>query len=240
VSLGKGLEEISDNAFYECMSLREIIIPSRVRVNDSAFSHEVRIIDDNEKIENEDFVYLGQENYDIPADVARVIVHPSIRMIRSRAFFHCFNLTSVILNERLEEIGEEAFGYCASLREIVMIRDRAFYHCTCLVVNGGEGLEVIGVEAFWECKSLREILIPPHVRVIKDNAFSNCSQLRAVNGDKGLEEIGSRTFQFCTSLRKITVPPRVRVIQKLAFYHCSHLTVVILGKGLEMIPIKKK
>jgi hypothetical protein len=44
VSLGEGLEEISDNTFYECMSLHEIVIPSRVRVNDSAFSHEDRII----------------------------------------------------------------------------------------------------------------------------------------------------------------------------------------------------
>ncbi len=40
---GEGLEEISDNAFNDCMSLHEIAIPSRVRVNDSTFSHEVRI-----------------------------------------------------------------------------------------------------------------------------------------------------------------------------------------------------
>ncbi len=40
VVLGEGLKEICDRSFYDTL-LREIAIPSRVRVNDSAFSHEV-------------------------------------------------------------------------------------------------------------------------------------------------------------------------------------------------------
>jgi hypothetical protein len=178
-------------------------------------------MNDNWNNINEDFIYTGQENDDIPVDVIRVIVHPSVSVIRGRAFLSRSNLTTVLLSEGLEEIGEEAFAYCTSLREILIpprIR-----------------LDEIGEAAFAYCASLQEILIPPRVRVIRRNTFCQCTGLTTVNGGEGLEEIGVISFNQCTSLREIVIHPQVRVIQEGAFYLCSQLADVILGEGLEEI-----
>ncbi len=114
------------------------------------------------------FIYTGQERADIPQDVIRIRVHPSIRVIKDNAFEGCRQLTIVILGKGLEEIGVRAFARCTSLREIVIppairvIEGGAFAGCSELaIVILGEGLEEIRVMAFCNYTSPREILIPP-------------------------------------------------------------------------------
>ena len=52
-----------------------------------------------------DFVSTGQKSQDIPTDVTRIEVHPSVKRIMNRHFHHCTRLTSVFLGDRLERIG---------------------------------------------------------------------------------------------------------------------------------------
>jgi len=86
------------------------------------------------------------------------------------------------------------------------------------------GLEVIGVSAFWGCALVR-INIPPSVREIKNNAFSDCSDLTTAILNDGLEEIGEGAFNGC-GLVRIGIPPSVREIDETAFEECSNLTTV--------------
>jgi hypothetical protein len=106
---------------------------------------------------------------------------PAVKTIKDRALRNCSGLTTVILGEGLEEIGQEAFNECTSLHEIVIpnavktIKDR---HSTTAIL--GEGLEEIGQEAFNECTSLHEIVIPNAVKTIDGTAFNGCSNLTSV------------------------------------------------------------
>ncbi len=111
------------------------------------------------------FVYTGQEN--VPEGVIRVRVHPSIKVIRERAFFRQSLLIGVELHDGLEVIEKKAFYECRSLREILFpltvraIKDWAFYGCsglTTAILN--DGLEEIGEYAFRGCALVR-IDIPP-------------------------------------------------------------------------------
>ena len=111
------------------------------------------------------FVYTGQEN--VPDGVIRVRVHPSIRVIRAKAFFRQTRLISVELHDGIEVIQEDAFYDCRSLREILFppsvraIKDSAFYNCsrlTTAILN--DGLEEIGEHAFARC-ALVGIAFPP-------------------------------------------------------------------------------
>ena len=82
-----------------------------------------RILDDNIVIHDDndggqDFVYMGQENDDVPRNLTRVIVHTFVRVIRGMAFFNRTSLTTVVLGERLFIIGVEAFCGCTSLHKI--------------------------------------------------------------------------------------------------------------------------
>jgi hypothetical protein len=151
------------------------------------------------------FVYYGwMERGDVPEDVTHVRIHSSVRRIKDKAFSESWDLRIVILNEELEEIGEEAFSFCIALEEIAIpnnvrvIKEAAFSACLGLKrVILGDGLEEIGVQAFSSCESMEEIVIPPAVRDIHDSAFDSCRNLTRVKYCDEIEE-----FVSCVAMRE--------------------------------------
>jgi hypothetical protein len=120
------------------------------------------------------FVNTGREDKDVPKGVIHVRVHPSVRVIRAKAFIRQSLLMSAELHDGIEVIEEWAFEDCRSLRQILSpptvraIKDGAFASCSGLTtVILTNGLEEIGKGAFWGCESLVRIDIPPAVRAIK-------------------------------------------------------------------------
>jgi len=95
-------------------------------------------------------------------------------------------LTTAILNDGLEEIGDRAFGRCALVRinippSVRAIKDHAFRNCsglTTVILN--DGLEEIWRGAFGGC-AFESIVIPPTVRAIGNDAFEDCSNLTYVH-----------------------------------------------------------
>jgi hypothetical protein len=86
----------------------------------------------------------------------------------------------------MEEIGEGAFGGCASLVRIVIPSvikaiKRAFYGCLQLTsVTLNNWLKEIGKQAFYKCRSLMPITLSPAVRSIDETAFWDCRQFMTV------------------------------------------------------------
>ncbi len=94
-----------------------------------------------------------------------------VREIRQRAFDGCFNLSDVEFGDRLETIGELAFGVCyfrsIKMPSVRTTEDFAFAHCTQLTeVEFGIDLERIGPNSFANCPQLQRVAIP-----LKDNLF---------------------------------------------------------------------
>jgi hypothetical protein len=146
--------------------------------------------------EQDYFLYTGQRGG--TNDVTHVRVHPSVRAIEVLAFCGCERLTTVILNDGLEEIEEWAFAECTSLVHIAIppavraIKYEAFASCSGLTtVTLGDGLEEIGAGAFNECTSLVRIAIPPAVTAIHETAFNECSNLTNVRFRDEIEEFVS-------------------------------------------------
>ena len=80
-------------------------------------------------------------------------------------------------------------------------------------------------------------MIPAAIKVIKDYAFSQCSQLTTVILGTGLEEIGEAAFAECTSLHEILIPHAIKSIKEAAFLGCSQMMTVYLSDGLEGIGV---
>jgi len=186
------------------------------------------------------FVYHGREDEVVPRDVIRVRVHPSVKVIKEKAFYEREQLTTVILNHGLEEIGEGAFRQCSSLRGIDVpptvksIKNEAFKECSALTtVTLHDGLEEIGAYAFYMCTLLLGIEVPPTVKSIKMRAFNQCSTLTTVTLHDGLEEIGEEAFQMCISLELIGIPPTIKAIHASAFNGCSQLNRVAFRNEIE-------
>ncbi len=170
-----------------------------------------------------------------------ILFHPSVRAIKRGAFEDFSGLTTAILNDGLEEIGERAFWGCALVRIHIPPLVRAIKYCAFADCSGlttailNDGLEEIGERAFKGC-ALVCIDIPPLVRVIKGGAFFDCPGLTAAILNDGLEEIGEYAFSGCALVR-IDIPPSVRVIKGEAFEGCRGLATAILNNGLEVIGV---
>ena len=60
----------------------------------------------------------------------------------------------------------------------------------------------------------QHLVIPPAIKVIKDESFYGCKGLRTVCFGKGLEEIGREAFWECTSLQCIVIPTSFTAIDE--------------------------
>ena len=134
------------------------------------------------------------------------------------SFSGCTSLTSVYIEDSVQEIGIESFHSCKSLTEII-IPDR--------VTN-------IGQYSFSGCICLTEILIPDSVRFITNGCFYKCSGLTSVTIGSGVTSIGLVAFKGCTNLKSVTIPDSVTRIDS-SFNNCSGLPSVTIGSGITSI-----
>ena len=171
-------------------------------------------------------------------NIKAIIFGDAITSIPSNIGWICENITDVILNEGLEEIGSHAF-YGTRIQELVTpstlkkIDDNAFYSCSELKsVKLNEGLEVIGSRAFNGTR-IQELVTPSTLKKIDDCAFWGCSELKSVKLNEGLEEIGFAAF-FGTKIRQLITPSTLRIICREAFSSCPELRLVKLNEGLQI------
>ena len=183
--------------------------------------------DDDGKIEygwGANFLYTDERKSCIPSSVVRIKVDPSVKNIDNDTFKGFKSLTTVVLSEGLERIGNSAFELCESLLRInvpstvKVIGRSAFICCHRLKdVKLPEGLEELGELAFFCCASLRSVTIPTRLTSIRRSAFCCCFALEHVILREGLEYIGNGSFDFCSRLSRIDIPSTVKKIHPKAF-----------------------
>lgn len=127
------------------------------------------------------------------------------------------NITKITLPETITTIGEYAFYYCRSLKE----------------VNIPLGVKVIENSVFRQT-AIEVLELPESVERLAD--YSLCiGNFKEVKLPQSLAEIGERAFQMCGNLEKIEIPARVKEILREAFRKCVKLKEVVLPKGIETI-----
>ena len=156
--------------------------------------------------------YLDEEwvNQHIDKEVTKVICHSTLKKIGPYAFNQRSNLKEIVLNEGLEEIGENAFYICGlkTLKlpdSLKFIRDDAFGRCYFLKeVQFGQELKAIGNSAFIDT-SIREIVFPNSLLMIDNNASANCYELQRMVIPQGLSVIKPYAFYDCYNLEEVIV-----------------------------------
>ncbi|MBE7090585.1 MAG: hypothetical protein E7363_01565 [Clostridiales bacterium] len=202
---------IGYDAFYDCDSLTEIVIPASV-------------------------TSIGDWAFDSCDSLTEIVIPNSVTSIGDYAFRDCDSLTTVTFgdNSQLTSIGNYAFYYCDSLTEIVIpnsvtsIGNSAFSSCDSLTeIVIPDSVTSIGNSAFSSCDSLTEIVIPDSVTSIGSSAFDECDSLTTVTfGDNSqLTSIGNYAFYYCDSLTEIVIPEGVTSIGEWAFFACYSLTI---------------
>ena len=100
-----------------------------------------------------------------------------------------YQLTTIIVGDRVTEIGNSAFRHCARLR----------------TVDLPEGITRIENGTFDGCVRLQNIEIPEAVTSIGDGAFSTCVKLYTVILPERVNSLGNAAFGNCASLHSVII-----------------------------------
>ena len=86
----------------------------------------------------------------------------------------------------------------------------------------------IGSYAFLN-SPVSKVNIPESIKIVGENAFSNCRDLVSINLGN-IEEIGADAFSFCVSLTDVLLPKTVTRIDGSSFDGCTQLQSIYVDK----------
>ena len=179
-----GLTSIGDDAFYSCVSLGSVTIPSSVTsIGDNAFFYCNRL---QSVTIPSSVTSIGSGAFSYCSGLQSVTIPSSVTSIGSRAFYGCRGLQSVTIPSSVTSIGTNAFYGCSgdlyvncNIPSYRSYDESPFYNSnTSLVI--GEGVTSIGIDAFSGCSGLQSVTIPNSVTKIGSRAFYGCENLKTV------------------------------------------------------------
>ena len=214
--------KIGDYQFYG-FNITKVIIPNSVTsIGTDAFGGipnlEYNIKDNIKYLGNTTnlYVYLAGS---IDTTINAVSISENTKIIMSKAFNGCSNLTSVTIPNSVTSIGAYAFNRCTNLANVVI----------------GNNVTSIGQRAFYECKSLTSITIPDSVTSVEDEAFYYCTNLTSVVIGNSVTSIGTAAFRNCTSLTSVIMGNNVTRLYQNVFYECKSLTNLTIPSSVNTI-----
>lgn len=241
VELPLELERIEDYTFYRCKSLVLLDLPPMLTyIGRSAFY----------KCGSSASIMMNDTDSDvltIPSDVTYIgdyafynCGYSERASIEDEDEFDNYGIDTVILRDKVEYIGANAFYNFSSLSEINLggtkvIGEKAFYKCELLkTVNFGNALTEIGDKAFYKCAALEEVKLPATLTEIGNYAFYKCESLSSLDLG-GTVSIGTHAFYGDSALTKLILPESVEFIGKQAFRNCKGITSVLLSAEIDTV-----
>lgn len=172
--------------------------------------------------------YIGNSNCVI---IPNEIKNLPIIEIGNKAFKNS-DVESVIVQEGIEKIGNNAFSECKHLKKIELpeslslIEHSAFNHCVELEsIDIPYKVRKIPAKCFYSCISLKNVDIRG-IDVIDDEAFAHCNRLTDLTFGNYLQHINRSAFLQCHSIKNIVIPNSVKSIESDVFASCKHLKTV--------------
>ena len=200
---------ISENAFLDCASLTQIVVPTSITsIGLGAFSGCTSIVSITvpfigASLNGTEYTYFGYifggnryfENYThVPVSLENVVISGDVEKIENFAFYNCHNLKSVKFDKitSLTIIGQNAFNGCGKL----------------ISINIPDSVISVGYLAFNNCSKLSEVTFGQQSRLmdIMDCAFKNCISLRQMAIPNTLISMGNDAFLGCDNMERISLP----------------------------------
>ncbi len=167
------------------------------------------------------------------ADYMNIIHLPeTIIEIGNRSFMDASSLNHIYLPDRLEVIGPSAFRNCYSLEAIHVSELNQFFHSIDGVLFSKDLETLI---QYPQAKSSTSYVVPDHVKIIGENAFSAANNLTSLDLGNGVTTIMTHAFYKMNGITSLVIPDQVTMIELYAFRECYSLESITLGSGLTSI-----
>lgn len=128
-----------------------------------------------------------------------IILPDTIKFIEANAFYNCIYLEKINFPEGLEFIGPMAFDSTVNISDI-------YIDCPDLYISP---------YAFDWSDDLEQAYI--NAKIIGENAFRTCENLKQLEFGKDVERIEANAFHNCSSIENLVIPSNVRIIGAGAF-----------------------
>ena len=156
-----------------------------------------------------------------PETVVHDGVEYAVTAIGYKAFFNCYNMTSVEIPNSIDSISSHAFWSCEKLQRVV-IPNSVVRLCPC---------------AFQSCTGLKSAVIGNSVSVIDEYCFQYCYQLTDVVIGSSVTYLAIKAFYDCPSLRKVTclapVPPTMYADYSFSDEAYIYATLCVPGASMQ-------
>lgn len=248
VTMGNGITQIGDVAFFGCTNLVSVMLPESVtNVGAYAFSGCSRLT--NVTVPNS-VTFIGVLAFSGCSSLATLTVDPQNQSYSSRGgvlfdknqttLLECSGETGLYtVPTSVTSIGDVAFFGCSGLTSVIIpnsvtsIGRSAFVGCSSLTnVSIPNSVTSIGDWAFEACSNLTTVTIPSSVTSIGAQWFYGCSGLTSVSIPNSVTSIGDGAFDWCGGLTNINIPNRVTSIGYATFQGCSRLTSITIPTSI--------
>jgi hypothetical protein len=260
IAVPEGVEKICENAFYNCPSLKKVVLPSTLKEMKALI---IKCCDNLKELDMSKVHLLKVLPYGTFRSkyVQEIVVPEGVEKIGKYAFYSCANLRRIVMPSTLKEAdGPIVDNECKNLKEIdlskVKVRPTGiFYDLKEKQIEIPKGVEKIGKDAFYSCANLRKIVMPSTLKELEGRIFYDCDKLEEIDMSKvhllkelpedafcnwknvkqieipeGVEKIGKDAFYRCANLRKIVMPSTLKELEERIFYDCDKLKEIDTSK----------
>lgn len=200
--------------------------PKYTIVNDAVIADQAYYHDDRTFIEiPETITEIGDFAFARSA-LTNLVIPEGVTHIGYAAFYHCDELTDIVIPGTVVEIEPSAFAGTAWLKnwekggdgDFLIVGDGILldYRGNGGIVSIPEGVKTIGADAFASQTGITKVIIPDSVETVGEGAFAGCGNLGAVEGGQSVRRIKDRAFQGCP-LQNIRIPASVEEIGLRAY-----------------------
>lgn len=179
----------------------------------------------------------------LPGTVVNNGIAYTLTAIDRYCFYHCEEMTSVVVPSSVTRLDDGAFYYCRMLEQIDMPNtiDYVGYDAfkgTKWLDNQPDGIVYVGTAVCDYKGTMPEntsIVIREGTTCISGRAFQNCRNMTSITFPNSVRTFGERSFAQCHGLTSITLPENLVSLGWAGFEACIGLTSVTIPASVTTI-----